>query len=75
MDKKGLSLMFHSRNPRYRNPVGAVEAGTSVHFRITVPRDQRCSAARLIVHRDAGGCDTPVSYTHLDHSSECLYVR
>ena len=58
MDKKGLSLMFHSRNPRYRNPVGAVEAGTSVHFRITVPRDQRCSAARLIVHRDAGGCDT-----------------
>ncbi len=44
--------MFHSRNPKYRSPTGAVEAGTAVHFRITLPRDLSCSAARLIVEKE-----------------------
>ena len=50
--------MFYSRNPQYRDPVGAVEAGTSIHFRITVARDQRCSGARLVVTADTGGSQT-----------------
>ena len=50
--------MFHSRNPLYRDPVGAVEEGTRVHFRITVPRDLHCSAARLLMHQDGGPDET-----------------
>lgn len=44
--------MFHSRNPKYRAPTGAVEAGAPVHFRITLPRELSCSAARLIMERE-----------------------
>ncbi len=44
--------MFHSRNPKYRAPTGAVEAGSPVHFRITLPRELSCSAARLIMERE-----------------------
>jgi glycosidase len=47
--------MFHSRNPAFRCPTGAVPDGTAVHFKITLPRDLRCSAARLAVTRDADG--------------------
>ncbi len=39
--------MFHSRNTDFKNPVGAVAAGTSVHFKIIVPRELHCSAATL----------------------------
>lgn len=41
--------MFYSRDAAYRDPVGAVASGTRVHFKITLPRDLGCSAARLIV--------------------------
>ena len=41
--------MFHSRNPIYRNPTGAVQAHTNIHFKLWVPREFRCSAARLMV--------------------------
>ena len=41
--------MFHSRNPIYRNPTGAVQAHTNIHFKLLVPREFRCSAARLMV--------------------------
>lgn len=41
--------MFHSRNPIYRNPTGAVQAHTNVHFKLLVPREFRCSAARLMI--------------------------
>ena len=41
--------MFHSRNPIYRNPSGAVQAHTNIHFKLLVPREFRCSAARLMV--------------------------
>ena len=44
--------MFHSRNPKYRAPTGAVEAGAPVHVRITLPRELSCSAARLIMERE-----------------------
>ena len=41
--------MFHSRNPIYRNPTGAVQAHTNIPFKLLVPREFRCSAARLMV--------------------------
>ncbi len=46
--------MFKSRDPQYKSPVGAVEAGTSVHFRISLPRDISCSAAWLVISKDIG---------------------
>ncbi len=47
--------MFNSRNPACRYPAGAVENGTSIHFKIMMPRDLRCSAARLVITSDATG--------------------
>jgi len=47
--------MFNSRNPVYRYPTGAVANCMPVHFKITMPRDMRCSAARLIVKNDMTG--------------------
>lgn len=44
--------MFNARNPIYRDPVGAVAEGTPVHFKIRVPRDMQCSAARLCMEND-----------------------
>lgn len=44
--------MFNSRDPHYRFPTGAVEAGRSIHFRVTLPRELSCSAARLIVEAE-----------------------
>ena len=36
---------FNSRNPIYRSPTGAVQAGTRVHYKITETRSMACSAA------------------------------
>ena len=36
-------------------PTGAVGHGTPVHFRITLPRDLSCSAARLVVEQEGRG--------------------
>jgi len=47
--------MFNSRNPAHRDPVGAVADGTPVHFKITLPRSLRCSAARLMLKDDFTG--------------------
>ena len=44
--------MFCSRNTNFRNPVGAVEEGTNIHFKILAPRNLRCSAARLYIETD-----------------------
>lgn len=44
--------MFDSMNPIYRNPVGAVPAGQSIHFKINPPRSLHCSAARLEIFCD-----------------------
>ena len=44
--------MFNSRSRKYRDPLGAVADGTSIHFRITLPRELSCSAASLIIQRE-----------------------
>ncbi len=44
--------MFYSRNTIYRNPTGAVADGTNIHFKISLPRDLRCSAATLLLLDD-----------------------
>ena len=46
--------MFNSRSRKYRDPLGAVADGTSIHFRITLPRELSCSAANLIIQREGG---------------------
>ena len=46
--------MFNSRSLKYRSPTGAVEEGTPVHFRITLPRELSCSAAHLIIQPEGG---------------------
>ncbi len=45
---------FVSRDTRYRNPFGAVEEGTTVHFRICLPRAWCCHAAWLVCRADEG---------------------
>ncbi len=47
--------MFNSRNPIYRYPTGAVANCIPVHFKITMPRDLHCCAARLVVLNDDTG--------------------
>jgi cyclomaltodextrinase / maltogenic alpha-amylase / neopullulanase len=49
--------MFNSRNPIHRYPTGAVPNCMPVHFKITMPRDIRCSGARLVVKNDATGAE------------------
>lgn len=44
-----MDQIFCSRNAYYRSPTGAVEEGTSIHFRIKVPLYIKCSRAHLIV--------------------------
>lgn len=44
--------MFNSRNSIYRNPIGAVKNGTSVHFKITLSREYQCPAAHLLIERE-----------------------
>ena len=46
--------VFASRDSRYRSPTGAVAEGTSVFFRICLPRDWHCSGAALRICADQG---------------------
>lgn len=46
--------MFDSRSLVHKEPFGAVQTGTAVHFKITLPRDFHCSASVLILEK-AGG--------------------
>ena len=46
--------MFDSRNPVYKNPVGATPAGQSIHFKITLPRGLKCTAATLNLQNERG---------------------
>ena len=43
---------FSSRHPKFRSPTGPVPSGSSIHFRVTLPRNLGCSAARLIVEQE-----------------------
>ncbi len=47
-----MPALFDSRDTAYRSPFGAVTAGTEVLFRICLPRDWGCRAARLVVEPD-----------------------
>ncbi|MGI6264578.1 MAG: glycoside hydrolase family 13 protein [Acutalibacteraceae bacterium] len=47
-------LLFNSRDLRYRAPFGAVTRDTPVFLRICLPREWRCSAARLRIRPDQG---------------------
>lgn len=51
--------IFNSREEDYRSPVGAVSFGTSVHFKIVLPRELHCSNAMLMIKDDRYG-DTSV---------------
>lgn len=50
--------IFNSRRPCHRFPLGAVPAGTGVHFKISPMRSMSCSGAWLIVEKDGGGRET-----------------
>ena len=63
--------MFNSRNPVYRDPVGAVAQGTRVHFKITMPRDIHCSAAKLTVLCDATGREQTLGMFWCGMNGEC----
>ena len=47
--------MFHSRDPLYKDPVGASPEGVPVHFRITLPRELSASAAQLVMEQEGVG--------------------
>ena len=49
-----MSVSFDSRSEEFRRPFGAVAAGTTVYFRIRLPRCWGCHAAALVVRQD--GC-------------------
>ncbi|MBR3289216.1 MAG: glycoside hydrolase family 13 protein, partial [Clostridia bacterium] len=42
-----MAYFFHSRLTEYRDPFGAVAAGTAVHFRVRLPVQWHCSAVSL----------------------------
>lgn len=46
--------LFVSRDTRYRKPFGAVEEGTTLEFRICLPREWHCHAAWFIRRIDEG---------------------
>jgi cyclomaltodextrinase len=50
-----MKPFFSSRDRRFRDPVGAVAAGSAVHFKISLPRALHCRGAYLVVCGDAGG--------------------
>ena len=51
--------LFNSRIKDYRYPMGAVTFGTSIHYKIILPRDLACSSAVLALKDDKFG-DTEV---------------
>ncbi len=63
--------MFNSRNPAYRDPVGAVADGTRIHFKITLPRELHCSAANLTVLSDATGAQQTLGMFWCGMNGDC----
>ncbi len=47
-----LMAPYYSRESFYRNPTGAVEEDTTIHFRILIPRYLSCSQALLNIKHD-----------------------
>lgn len=59
--RQALLPLFDSRDKRFRAPFGAQPAGTSILFRLCLPRDWRCSAARLrVAEALPGGGERPL---------------
>lgn len=56
-----MKTIFDSRNEYFRNPFGAVEENTNIHFKICLPRDLKCTAARLIMRNDRTNQDEILS--------------
>ncbi|GHU83023.1 hypothetical protein AGMMS50284_5870 [Clostridia bacterium] len=46
---------YDSQSDFYRNPVGAVEVDTNIHFRIMLPRELKCTTAELAIKYDSDG--------------------
>ena len=47
-----MNVPYDSRNSFYRSPMGAVEEGTQIHFKILVPRSLNCVNADLSIKHD-----------------------
>ena len=47
-----INSTYDSRNSFYRNPMGAVEEDTDIHFTIVLPRDLGCYCAQLMIKHD-----------------------
>lgn len=47
-----MMSIFNSMDSNYRNPVGAVEEGTKIHFRVFLARKLKCSSVTLVVIDD-----------------------
>ena len=54
--------LFDSRDPAYRRPFGAVKEGSSIHFRIKLPRYLGCKGATLVISDDINGA---LSYSNM----------
>ena len=50
-----MNVPYDSRNSFYRSPMGAVEEGTQIHFKILVPRSLNCVNADLSIKHDFDG--------------------
>lgn len=50
-------IPYDSRDPACKSPFGAVRQGTSVHFKVKLPRSIGCSYCRLFVVKDGGYCE------------------
>lgn len=71
---------FDSQSDFYRNPVGAVEEGGKIRFRIMLPRRLHCSYAELAVKYDTDGGWTYIkmfwsgTFTDDDELWECYFT-
>lgn len=50
-----INTIYDSRNTFYRNPMGAVEEDTDIHFSIILPRSLGCYCAQLMIKHDTEG--------------------
>ncbi|MCL2508797.1 MAG: glycoside hydrolase family 13 protein [Oscillospiraceae bacterium] len=45
-------IPFNSRQEHHKAPFGAATCGGEIRFRVILPRELRCRAVRLVIHRD-----------------------
>lgn len=63
-----MNRMFCSRDPAYRNPVGALAAGENLHLRLRLPRSFGCRGAYLSIRVDgeSGTSDSAMYWCGMD---------